>query len=43
MQSICHMSTLAGRQRNVMMRLKSYFEIIENLAQLIISLFSFLS
>ena len=38
------MSTLAGRQINVMMRLKNHFQIVENLAQVTIySLFSLYS
>ena len=39
------MSTLAGRQINVMMRLKFHFQIVQNLAQVtnyfLLSLFSF--
>ena len=31
-----HMSALAGRQINVMMRLKFHFQIIQNLAQVTI-------
>ena len=30
---IYHMSTLAARQINVMMRLKSHFQVVQNLAQ----------
>ena len=39
------MSTLAGRQINVMIRLKNHFQIVQNLAQVtnysLFSLFSF--
>ena len=40
---MCHMSTLAGRQTNVMMRLKFHFQIIQNFAQVTNSYYSYLS